>query len=425
MTGNADYLRGSHRARGFASETQGGAELQALGWLLAGNSPGPGLDWTAILHLARLHSVSPLLFWRLEKEGQGRGRDAGVSADVWEELESDFYMAAARGMLLDRQLAEVLRVLSQTRTRTLVLKGAAIGTFYADPALRPYGDLDLLVPQSQLGRAEEALKRLGYRYTHPKAWWLSRHYHLPPMESDKGWRVVEVHWRLEHNDVTGCLPADDLWTRAVPWAVSGQQALRLDAVDTVLHLCLHAVVQHRVRLGLRSLCDLAQVTESWEASQWTALACRATEYDLVRPVYLMLALSAQVLGLDGPASVMSALRSQCGAALPDDIAGKLLHLECNRPTAMPVAVVQASAKNTFPARARHFLHHLFLPRDGMAVVYGIPADSPRIWLTYLQRPVDLLRRYGSSVWGVLCGAPDARAAWQREVWLQRWLQEGK
>lgn len=378
-----------------------------------------------MLHLARLHSVSPLLFWKLEKEGQGRGRDAGVSADVWEELESDFYTAAAREMLMDRQLAEVLGVLAQAGTQTLVLKGAALGTFYADPALRPYGDLDLLVPQNQLGRAEEALKELGYRYTHPKAWWLSRHYHLPPMTNDKGWRVVEVHWRLEHDGVTGCLPADDLWARAVPWAVSGQQTLRLDAVDTVLHLCLHAVVQHRVRLGLRSLCDLAQVTKSWESSEWTSLAWRATEYDLVRPVYLMLALSAQVLGLDGPASVMSALRSQCGAALPGDIVAKLLHLECNPTMGMPVAAVQASAKNTFPARARHLLHHLFLPRDGMAVVYGIPADSPRIWLTYLQRPVDLLRRYGGSTWGMLRGTPDARAAWHRETWLQRWLQEGK
>jgi hypothetical protein len=47
---------------------------------------------------------------------------------------------------------------------------------------------------------------------------------------------------------------------------------------------------------------------------------------------------------------------------------------------------QAGAKGTPLARLCHFLWHLFLPRDGMAVVYGVPADSPRIWLTYLWRP---------------------------------------
>jgi hypothetical protein len=58
----------------------------------------------------------------------------------------------------------------------------------------------------------------------------------------------------------------------------------------------------------------------------------------------------------------------------------------------------------------------------MAVVYGRPVHSPRIWLAYLWRPVDLLRRYGRAAWGALRGEPAARAAWDREAWLERWLR---
>jgi hypothetical protein len=57
----------------------------------------------------------------------------------------------------------------------------------------------------------------------------------------------------------------------------------------------------------------------------------------------------------------------------------------------------------------------------MAVVYNIPADSPRIWLTYLWRPVHLLRRYGRSAWGVLRGKQESYQAWQKEIWLESWL----
>jgi hypothetical protein len=52
----------------------------------------------------------------------------------------------------------------------------------------------------------------------------------------------------------------------------------------------------------------------------------------------------------------------------------------------------------------------------------MPADSPRIWLAYLWRPIDLLKRYGLSAWQTLRGEREARAAWQREVWLERWLR---
>jgi len=59
----------------------------------------------------------------------------------------------------------------------------------------------------------------------------------------------------------------------------------------------------------------------------------------------------------------------------------------------------------------------------MAVLYDLPADSPRIWLTYLWRPVDLLRRYGRSAWDALRGKQAVRAALERDVWLEQWLRQ--
>lgn len=410
--------------------------LQVLSLLLTGRhvhtvEPDPATNWAVVGDLARQHGVSSLLYWQA-------GRD--IPAELRDGLQRDFYVAAARAMVAERRLASVLKALEATSVPALVLKGAAIAAWYPDPALRPYGDLDVLVPRTQLDEAVEALEGLGYHCTYSRAWSLEYGYDVP-MASDDGLSVVELHWRLDYPEGVGRLPLKDLWERAVPCTL-GEQAglqvagLQLEAVDMVLHLCAHATIKHRARLGLRPLCDLAQITQEWESAEWKTLARRASFYGLARPVYLMLTLAIQVLGLPAPVEVMSALLPPGSTPLPSNLAALLLeskHLKWRRQRIdVPVAIVQAGAEATLMGKLRRLLWHLFLPREGMAVIYRIPADSPRIWLTYLRRPVDLLRRYGGTVWATLGGCATrgystpgqqtARMAWEQEAWLQQWLR---
>ncbi len=403
--------------------------LPTLGRILSGVQPGPGLDWATLASLARRHGLAPLLFWRLEKEGADLTKEYAVPVAVREQLERDFYTAAAQGIVAEHQSANVLRALTAAGVATLVVKGAAVGSFYPNPALRSYADLDLVVPRAQLDDAESVLKGLGYSCSAAKDWWLEHFSHLPPMVNDEGWLAIELHWRLDADEAVGRLPVDELWERAVPWSMQGQPVLRLDVVDAALHLCRHSVVQHGAHLGLRPVCDLAQVTKGWERVDWESLVERAARYGLVRPVDLMLTLAEQMLGLDVPSGIVSVPRPPGSARgnsgeLPKAVVEQLVSLEGGPRQRVPAAVVQAGAKRTLTARLGHFLWHLFLPRDGMAVVYNIPADSPRIWLTYLWRPVDLLRRYGWFAWGFLRGDRAAREAWNREAWLERWLRAG-
>jgi len=403
---------------------KGREDLRLLARLLTGVAPGPDLDWGAMAGLAQRHKVAPLLFWRLSQGRKRWGLETRVPVDVWDRLQEDFYAAAGRALLAEWQLAEVLRAMAAAGVPAIVIKGAAIAAFYPDPALRSYSDLDILVPEAQLDVAETALNELGYRCFRWKDWWLAHFHHLPTMVSDDGRFAVELHWRVDHEEALGRLPAEDLWARAVPWTVSGQPALRLETVDTALHLCRHAAVQHRAKQGLGPLCDLAQVTTGWNLGEWEMMVQRAADYGLTRPVYLMLRLAEEAGVLAVPREVMSRLWPPGSRPLSPELARSFLHAGDGQAVAVPIAVVQAGAKGTAVARLRHMLWHLLLPRAGMAAIYDIPADSPRIWLAYLRRPVDLLRRYGGSVWGVLCGTRATRIAWQREAWLERWLTAG-
>ena len=107
---------------------------------------------------------------------------------------------------------------------------------------------------------------------------------------------------------------------------------------------------------------------------------------------------------------------------PDELMRRLMGSDGAAPARSLWEQCRRLLKGPFAARLQHLMGSLFLPREGMAMVYEIPADSPRIWLAYLWRPIDLLGRYGLSAWRALRGERGAQAAWQREVWLERWLR---
>jgi len=365
--------------------------------------------------------VSALLLWQLD---QGKGRSQvgyDVPREVMDGLREDLYTAVARGALAERQLSTVLGALSKAGVSAVVIKGAALSTYYPDPALRLYSDIDIMVDKAQIETAERTLNDLGYRCLASKGWWLDRLHHLPPMASDSDAFLVELHWRLDYDEEKGLLPAEDLWARVVPWMVRGRPALRLDTIDDALYVCRHAVVQHKVRGAFRALVDLVRVVEGWGAEEWEALVQRSQSYRLERSVFLMLILTREMLDLEIPPGVLSALQPTGPVPPPEELVQRLMGTG-GVSTHVSAGAVRAAVEGALGVRLRNFVLHLFLPRSGMAMVYGIPPDSPRIWLTYLWRPIDLLGRYGRTAWRAVRGERDAQAAWQREVWLERWLR---
>jgi hypothetical protein len=241
----------------------------------------------------------------------------------------------------------------------------------------------------------------------------------------EGKLAVEVHWRLDDPERVGRLPVDELWARAAPWSVGGEPALRLEVVDATMHLCRHAMVQNLGRLGLKPVCDLAHMVAGWNEAEWEALGRRAVDYGLARAVYLMLVLAEQIMGVTAPLEVMEMLYPPGRESLPPDLAQRFLGLEAQPAMNMPGTAVRAWSQGSVFSRLAYLWRHVVLSRDGMAALYKVQARSPRIWLTYLWRPVDLLRRYGKAAWRTARGNRAAQGAWQREMWLERWLGETK
>lgn len=84
---------------------------------------------------------------------------------------------------------ETLRVLADAGIKAVILKGAAAGMLYPDPALRSYGDIDCMVSPDDLGKARSALLAAGFTGEDDEG--VSDHH----VGLEKDGVHLELHWR--------------------------------------------------------------------------------------------------------------------------------------------------------------------------------------------------------------------------------------
>jgi hypothetical protein len=77
-----------------------------------------------------------------------------------EQLHEVYRRQRLSALLHERELVEVLTLFRAEGIEAVLVKGWAIARRYPDPALRPYGDLDLCVAPAQFARAQAVLKRI-------------------------------------------------------------------------------------------------------------------------------------------------------------------------------------------------------------------------------------------------------------------------
>src|SRR5262249_22037292 len=127
------------------------------------------IDWGRVVHLARSHSVTPLVIARLEALAPPDATDAAK-----QRLRSDIAIALA----LARDTAETTTELAAAGIEAVPFKGATLPLrLYGDVAARPSVDVDLLVRPTDALRAREILIGRGY-------------------ESVAGWRSSERQLRF-------------------------------------------------------------------------------------------------------------------------------------------------------------------------------------------------------------------------------------
>jgi putative nucleotidyltransferase-like protein len=230
---------------------------------------------------------------------------------VRERLHRHLVDGTASHLLLSRELERLLERFEGARIPVIPLKGPALAeTLYPHPALRPCGDLDLLIRRETLESADHLLLGLGYHrlpdahsFQFDLGFDRATLYEAPP-----GIRV-DLHWGLVSDPRYSWDERESLtiWDRAVRVRVAGENALGLGPEDLLLYLALHLAVHHALA-GLLWYYDLFLVLERWAGTlDWEALVARAARWRTRGALYFALLELETLFGSRAPAGVMAGI----------------------------------------------------------------------------------------------------------------------
>jgi len=139
----------------------------------------------------------------------------------------------------------------------LLMKGPEVACLYPDPALRPYGDLDLLVRDTDGARRSLVEVGLSLVEELPDQ---DRHHHSRPLRLDPLPLMVELHRRPNWFPWLPPPPVEELFAAAIPSRLGVEGVSTLSPEHHALLVAVHGW-RHGPLLSLGHLLDLALLAQ--------------------------------------------------------------------------------------------------------------------------------------------------------------------
>ena len=220
---------------------------------------------------AELDAVTPLLY------------DSGTAALGWhrlkntslrtsasaEELHQAYRLQSLQSEIHEQKIEKVFRLFREAKVEGVLAKGWATAGMYCEPALRPYGDIDICVRSEQFKSAEDVL-------SNPEAndCWVDLHQHFSELDD----RMV-----------------DQLFTRSRRVRL-GEEEIRILGLEDQLALsCIH-LLKHGAWRPLW-LCDIGVIIESLPATfDWDT--CLGSSHNRANWIICAIGLARRLLRVD-------------------------------------------------------------------------------------------------------------------------------
>jgi len=211
-------------------------------------------EWDRIAGEAEEHGIAPLLHQALRNSDRA-SRTAPVPPGVTARLEAKRAAITARNLLFTAELASILRACEARQVWCAPLRGLALAEdLFADPTLRPMGDIDLLIRRDELTGVSEILCELGYEQMDRRPGYARDYYYTAKFIKERhGWVIVEPHWSIAYPPFLDRFDMDMIRTRCGRGKVVGLDTWQLSPEDVLLNLCFHLVHEGREAPLLRHL----------------------------------------------------------------------------------------------------------------------------------------------------------------------------
>lgn len=207
----------------------------------------PGLNWERLIEIGRSNRMQTMLWEVL----QARGLLPQLSPQARLGLEEDAQRLRKNADEMSTALRRYLREAARRGVASVVLKGLSVSVnVYGNAAMRPGGDIDLLVRDADVQASLEILDEMGIGRYWPNlmddAYYERHHLHQQRCTPDlKIW--FEIHWALDHPLTQQTIDYGAMMDRAIPGTLLGEPVLDLSPPDLLLSLAIH-LVKHAVYL---------------------------------------------------------------------------------------------------------------------------------------------------------------------------------
>lgn len=248
------------------------------------------LDWNLFLELVMHHRVYPLLAGKLKMI-----KENIIPPFVYQNISQMYMMNTFKMLQFSGEMEQVSRWFNDNNIPLIFLKGPVLGAeLFGDISLRSSGDLDFIIPISDLEKAETILLKKGYvkdDYIQTILNdWKWRHHHVTYFHPEKEIKL-EIHWRLHPGP--GKEPRfNELWERKRVSSLTSTPIYYLGNEDLFLFLASHGSRHGWSRL--RWLVDIHQLVR--QTIDWKKLIGLLKNYHCTDIGGQALILSSQIIG---------------------------------------------------------------------------------------------------------------------------------
>jgi hypothetical protein len=350
-------------------------------------------DWDFLIQAAAENSILPSVARQL----------ASAAADLvppaqLDRLKNADRANAMRCLLLTAELIKIMGLFRAQGIEAIPYKGPLLAVeAYGDVTMREFEDLDIVLRQRDMAKANDVICSLGYQPKFPRILESGVASTVVPGEynyRDMARRMmVELHTELTLRHFPDRPDLDDLARRLVPVNLSGHEIATFGAEDMLPILCIHGSKDLWERLSW--IADISEFIQSHPRLDWDHVFRRTDALRAGRMLRVGLALAAGLLAAPLPDEVNARLQSDSVAvALAAEVTQR--HLSRKWPE------LAASARFHFRRRMvagvfsgwRYSLRLATVPAEEDAATMRLP--RPLAPLYAVLRPIRLLLKYGSS-----------------------------
>ena len=291
----------------------------------------PSLDWERVVAVGVKNRMHTLLYRVLQAMGQLEQ----LPPPARQAIEDAAATYAHNADMLGDSLRRFLLLAAAAHLEIVVIKGLyTCINVYGDAAMRPGGDIDLLVRKKDVYPVMELLKQVDVDAFWPNLMqdaYYDRH-HLHQQRSTKDLRIwYEIHWALDHPLTRMTVDYEAMMNRARPATLLGAPIREQTTADLILtliiHLVKHAVylpssLSHpelaRIILGdgmLMYFVDIAEAIKQLkpDAAAWQQMVMLSRQWGIGDMTGSVLRVCQEFLTTPVPAAVLDALPvGDCG-----------------------------------------------------------------------------------------------------------------